>query len=204
MARDYKHAEVFSPGTRPLPIWLWLFAALAIAGFSGLIYLLDQYQKAKDVDPSVAAQVEAIIDGQEAEDQSVNNPSANKPTTEASKSRFDFYKLLPQLQVDVPKPDIAPSRSPAQSTDETTTPTAPAFSYILQAGSFKDFHEADRLKASLALLGLQAHIEKVTLDQSQVWHRVRIGPIDSKREMNRIRNQLRSENIEPVTLKVKG
>jgi cell division protein FtsN len=142
--------------------------------------------------------MEAIIDGQGAPEKPVNNPS------EASKSRFDFYKLLPQLKVDVPKSDITPSRSSAQAPEQTNTPDTPVFNYILQAGSFKDFHEADRLKASLALLGLQAHIEKVTLDHSQVWHRVRIGPIDSERDMNRIRNQLRSENIEPVTLKVKG
>ncbi|MGD8568238.1 MAG: SPOR domain-containing protein [Gammaproteobacteria bacterium] len=198
MARDYKQAEVFSPGTRPLPLWLWLFAALAISAFAGLIYLLDQYQKTKNVDPSIAAQVETIVDTKAVE----KTPANDTSTDETAKSRFDFYKLLPQLHVDIPKSENAKQSPASPATDHKSQ--QPVFSYILQAGSFKDFHEADRLKAKLALLGIQANIEKVTLDGSQVWHRVRIGPIDSEREMNRVRNQLRSENIEPIALKVKG
>lgn len=193
MARDYKHVEVFSPGTRPLPLWLWLFAVLAVAAFAGLIYYLDQYQKTKNLDP----QVESAASGPTVKEQ------AGSSSPEASESRFDFYKLLPKLQVDVPKAED--SQASSQGSDANKEPVqAPTFSYILQAGSFKDFHEADRLKAGLALMGIEANIEKVTLNQSQVWHRVRIGPIKGEREMNRIRNQLRSENIEPVTLKVKG
>ena len=148
MSRDYKHAEVFSPGTKPLPFWIWIFAA------------------------------------------------------EETKSRFDFYKLLPKLSVDVPKSETVDRKSKTADDEKTNAPSA--FSYILQAGSFKEFHEADRLKASLALMGIQANIEKVTLNQTEVWHRVRIGPIASEREMNKIRNKLRSENIEPVALKVKS
>jgi cell division protein FtsN len=198
MARDYKHAEVFNPGTRPLPLWLWFFAALAISAFAGLIYLLDQYQKTKNVDPSIAAQVETIVDTK-----AVAKTPVDDTPAETSKSRFDFYKLLPQLRVDIPKPEDAKTQSPTSPATDPKSQQS-VFSYILQAGSFKDFHEADRLKAKLALLGIQANIEKVTLDGKQVWHRVRIGPIDSEREMNRIRNQLRSENIEPIALKVKG
>jgi cell division protein FtsN len=196
MSRDYKHAEVFSSGTRPMPLWMWLFAAVAISAFVGLIYYLDQYERAKAIGQHVDT-----INGKPA-------TSAEAPTPPAaeSKSRFDFYKLLPKLSVDVDKPESkqAPAQKSATTSTESHTEKVLPFSYILQAGSFKDFQEADRLKARLALIGVQANIEKVTLNQSEVWHRVRIGPLASEREMNRIRNRLRSENIEPIMLKVKS
>ena len=192
MSRDYKHAEVFSPGTKPLPFWIWIFAAVAISSFVGLIYYLDQYEQAK----AIARHVDSV------EAKTAIQKQAQAKPAEETKSRFDFYKLLPKLSVDVPKSETADRQS--KTADDKKTDAPPAFSYILQAGSFKEFHEADRLKANLALMGIQANIEKVTLNQSEVWHRVRIGPISSEREMNKIRNKLRSENIEPVALKVKS
>jgi len=196
MSRDYKHAEVFSPGTRPMPLWMWLFAVVAISAFVGLIYYLDQYERAK----TIAQHVE----GGQPRVEAPKEPQAQSP--EETKSRFDFYKLLPKLSVDVDKGESKQSQAKADKTPSTATQAepVPAFSYILQAGSFKDFQEADRLKAKLALIGVQANIEKVTLNQSEVWHRVRIGPIASEREMNKIRSRLRSENIEPIALKVKS
>lgn len=191
MARDYKHAEVFSPGTKPLPFWIWIFAAVAISGFVGLIYYLDQYERAKTIARHVDSSKVKTTKQKEAQ---------AKPADE-SKSRFDFYKLLPKLSVDVPKSETT-DRQPKTADDRKNDP-APAFSFILQAGSFKEFNEADRLKANLALMGIQANIEKVTLNQTEVWHRVRIGPLTSEREMNKIRNQLRTKNIEPIMLKVK-
>ncbi|WP_455222981.1 hypothetical protein, partial [Kaarinaea lacus] len=136
MSRDYKHAEVFSPGTRPMPLWIWLFAVVAISAFVGLIYYLDQYERAKTIAQHVdGSQAKATI-SKEAQEQS----------TGETKSRFDFYKLLPKLSVDVDKEDSKQSQTKVDKTPSTTNQTEPvsAFSFILQAGSFKDFQEADR------------------------------------------------------------
>ncbi|HEY5603338.1 MAG TPA: SPOR domain-containing protein [Gammaproteobacteria bacterium] len=242
MSRDYKHTAVFSTGTRPLPFWFWLFAIAAISGFAGLIYYLDQYERAKTIaqtvdaaatrDVSKGAQLHSQVQIQEQhqapyQEQAQPQPQAQsqtQPQTQAAdenKSRFDFYKLLPSLSVDIAKGvdavkgvgvektvDEAKSEpaQPKPSPSLTSNPAelATSINYLLQAGSFKDFQEADRLKANLALMGIQANIEKVTLNHSEVWHRVRIGPLASEREMHKIRNRLREGNIEPITLKVKG
>ena len=84
MSRDYKHAEIFSSGTKPLPFWIWIFAAVAISGFVGLIYYLDQYERAKTIAQHV--------DPKEAKTAIQKEPQAK--STEETKSRFDFYKLL--------------------------------------------------------------------------------------------------------------
>ena len=204
MARDYRTAEVFSQGTRPLPFWLWLFAALAIGGFVFLIYYLDQYEKSKSgLSPEVQSKIElpAIAGKQGADDnQKGSDDTANKDSDKVSD--FSFYKLLPKISVDVPKSKSEQSTQASKATD--AQPAAPAFSYILQVASFKDFEKADSLKAKLAFEGLEAKIEKVTLNGSDIRHRVRIGPIHSEREMNKIRAQLRKQQIEPIMLKVKG
>jgi cell division protein FtsN len=76
--------------------------------------------------------------------------------------------------------------------------------YVLQAGSFKSFQEADRLKASLVLLGIEANIQTVTVNNKDTWHRVHIGPYKELAELNRIRARLRQNNIDTVLLKIKS
>lgn len=223
MARDYKYAEVFSPGTRPMPFWIWLFAACAIGGFVALIYHLDQYEKSKNDPEQITQKLDLGTQknaSTSAGDQKGDNKKEAIAKPQDDKSRFDFYKMLPIQGVDIPgfrdseNTDKNPAASTAQQADginpatgdretaQQVTPKA-ALAYVLQAGSFKDYKEADRLKASLALQGIVAKIEKVELKGDQVWHRVRIGPITSEREMNRIRGRLRAQSIEPVMFKVK-
>ncbi|MFP5344985.1 MAG: SPOR domain-containing protein, partial [Gammaproteobacteria bacterium] len=76
--------------------------------------------------------------------------------------------------------------------------------YILQAGSFKNFAEADRLKASLNLIGIEAGIQTVTVNNKDTWHRVQIGPYRDVAELNAVRARLKQNNIDAVLLKLKG
>jgi cell division protein FtsN len=57
------------------------------------------------------------------------------------------------------------------------------------------------LQASLALLGVESRIQRVTIDDA-VFHRVRIGPITDLDELNRVRSRLREARIEPLLMKV--
>jgi cell division protein FtsN len=75
--------------------------------------------------------------------------------------------------------------------------------FYLQAGAFKDAKAADRMKAGLALLGIQSKIVSVDLGESGVWHRVRVGPFDDSDELNRVRGLMQSNNIESILVKVK-
>ncbi len=74
-------------------------------------------------------------------------------------------------------------------------------SYVLQAASFNNLEDADRLQASLALLGIESRIQRVTIDDD-IYHRVRIGPITDLDALNRIRGQLRNARIDPLLMKV--
>jgi cell division protein FtsN len=116
---------------------------------------------------------------------------ANAAPTE---NRFDFYEILPQFEVDVPAADSRAAPS------VRTRPVEEPGRYLLQAGSFGAAADADRLQASLALRGIESHVQRVTIDGT-VFHRVRIGPISDLTALNRTRQQLRDAGIDPLLMK---
>ena len=85
--------------------------------------------------------------------------------------------------------------------DQPTAPVDKKGSYVLQVGSYRDFNEADRVRAQLALQGIESKVQKVSVD-SDTWHRVRIGPITDLRELNRIRDRLREADMDLLVIRV--
>ncbi len=109
-------------------------------------------------------------------------------------NRFEFYEILPQLEVVVPDDD-APANAGIRRPRETPG------SYLLQAGSFGAAADADRMKANLALLGFESHVQRVTLDDV-VFNRVRIGPIDDLDAAKRTQRRLRDAGIDTLLMQV--
>jgi cell division protein FtsN len=73
--------------------------------------------------------------------------------------------------------------------------------YVLQAGSYRNFADADRVRAQLALKGIESKIQRVSVD-NDTWHRIRIGPIADLAELNRTRDKLRQANIDALVIRV--
>jgi cell division protein FtsN len=72
--------------------------------------------------------------------------------------------------------------------------------YVLQAGSYRNFADADRIRARLALQGVESKIQKVTVD-NDTWHRVRIGPINKLADLEEIRRKLREAQIDALVIR---
>ncbi|MBL4583880.1 MAG: SPOR domain-containing protein [Pseudomonadales bacterium] len=105
---------------------------------------------------------------------------------------FTFYDRLPKHKTTIEvTPD--PIRDPKNSNKI----------YMLQAGSFRKLPDADQLRAELIMQGLSnTKINSVTRSDS-TWHRVQIGPFDSKRVMNKARNVLSRNGIDSLVLSLK-
>lgn len=109
--------------------------------------------------------------------------------------KFDFYTVLPETETVL---------SDRRRADRTKPAKAEAgVSYVLQAGSFATFADADQLKARLALTGLVAQIEKVTIEGRGEFHRVRLGPYARLQELDAADQQLRNAGVRALRLKVK-
>jgi cell division protein FtsN len=114
---------------------------------------------------------------------------------EEKKSRYDFFTVLPEMEVVVPEQELS----------RKTQPESPALQndgeqYILQVGSFKDKSDAEQRKAQLALLGETATIQTVTVNDT-TWHRVRIGPVSGARNADEKRNRLADNGIDSLVMK---
>jgi cell division protein FtsN len=123
-------------------------------------------------------------------------PPAQRAAAEPqAENRFEFYEILPQLEVVVPE-----STEPATAATRARPAETPG-SFLLQAGSFAAAADADRLQANLALLGFESHVQRVTLDDD-VFNRVRIGPIDDLEDAKRAQRRLRDAGIDTLLMRV--
>lgn len=122
-------------------------------------------------------------------------PAAPAPqpaaTAEPGKQRFEFYHVLTEKDgaATAPKGSGKPAPVPHE--------TAPAAggSYYLQAASFTTAEEADKLKARLALSGLEASIQAANVPDMGVRYRVRLGPYHSAEELRRANETLKQNGI---------
>jgi hypothetical protein len=113
--------------------------------------------------------------------------------TEPDDSRFDFYEMLPNYEVKIP--------GGGSNTPPPPNPSQPG-AYVIQAGSFRTFEDADRLKASMAMLGVESHIEKSAPDTNgHTWYRVRTGSEKNLAVVNEQLRLLRENRIEGVLIK---
>lgn len=200
MAKDYKNSpKPKDKKPKAAPGWLWMLAGLSIGLFVALLVYLKDNSQGGDARTTMAPVIEK---GQAALKEAMsqikkNIPSENTSTKNAvdkDKPRFDFYNLLPEMEVFIP---------PQTLEDERERQSEESITYYLQVGSFRNFTDADRLRAQLTLNNFDSHIQRVTINDTQTWHRVRVGPFKSARKMDKVRNRLRVQSIDPIVLKVK-
>jgi hypothetical protein len=111
------------------------------------------------------------------------------------KREFDFYKILPEMEVKVPDWEISsPERK--QHTDFGRG------TYVLQVGSFKQHPDADRAKAKLALRGIRAKIHRVVINGQDVWYRVHVGPYSNISDIQAMRAKLIESGNDFIVLKI--
>lgn len=187
--------------TRPLPVWMWFFAVMAISLFVGLLMYLDLYEKGQVSEPKAINFSKYFPrssgPGESKEKQVTAITPEENNTADKSNTSFDFYSLLPKMEVLVPDHEVVirAAKAPLNQAPEEKG------SYYLQAGAFKDHQSADRMKANLALLGIESRIVSVTLN-SGVWHRVRIGPFNDSGQLNKVKNTMQANNIRSILVKV--
>jgi cell division protein FtsN len=110
--------------------------------------------------------------------------------------KYDFYEMLPNFEVVVPEKDKDVKRDlpPGASIERPGV-------YVLQAGSYRNQSDAERVRAQLALQGVTARVQRVAVD-ADVWHRVRIGPISNLDELNKVRRQLQAADVDALVIRV--
>lgn len=155
-----------------IPGWLWLVSGLVIGLFVAFLFQLEP-----------------------GHDNVKRTPAAPKPSNAtvkpapAQQPTYDFYTLLPESEVVVPQNTGKPEAAP-EAEKPATAETEDKVRYYLQAGSFKQQADADKVRAQILLLGLDVHLESAKLNDGQTWHRVQVGPFQDKNSLSQAQSTL--------------
>ncbi len=166
---------------RSLPNWGWLLAGLVIGLF--IAFLAGLMPSATDV-RTVADRVAA----------------ADQQAGQDSEPVFDFYTLLPESEVSL---TTAQEPAPAASPVPSSARPVEGRQYLLQAGSFRSFKDAERLRAKLLLEGHMPKVEKVTVGSGETWHRVQLGPFSDRATIDNVQQELAAQNVDTLLLQLK-
>ena len=197
--RDYAKKPAQKKGQTPG--WVWMLSGLALGLFVAFLFYLASlptqgaltglFGKSEPAERSEPARRSAPAPQKRA-------APKPEPKKESPKQKYDFYTILPEMEVAVP--ESSSREDPEAPRQEIQEPGK----YVVQVGSFKSAKDADSRKAELALLGIISTIQTVTVNDSESWHRVRVGPIQDLSRLKEVRNRLRENGIEYLVLKEKG
>lgn len=106
------------------------------------------------------------------------------------KPKYDFYKILPGGEAaSAPVMD-----KPAENVPEKI---------YLQAGAYQNPSDADNLKARLALMGIEANVQRVDLGEKGIFYRVRLGAFATADAAETMRARLATDGIEASVVRSK-
>jgi cell division protein FtsN len=170
-------------------LWRWmLITAIIISFVVFLVYLWSTGPK--QTNPQ---QISQVAPNKASAENAVAAKEGQKPEVKPGPKppQFDFYTILPEKEVVVPEYEIK------TRTREERVGKAKETHYIMQAGSFKSFKEADQLRAKLAAMGIESKVQKAKVG-SVNWYRVKMGPYDQTGSVNTIRARLRQHGIDAI------
>ncbi len=176
------------PQKRKTAWWLWLLVPAILIAF---IYALTQLnQVAPKAAPAPVEKTKVAPKPKPAAPKKVEETTKAVP----KKDTFEFYQILQNSEVDTSHVDAYQS-TPRGEQD---------FYYMLQAASFRNPEDADRMRAKLILSGMvETNIRKTIGQGDQPWYRVVLGPYESRSKMNRAEDKLVSMDISSYSYKVK-
>jgi cell division protein FtsN len=211
-----KRKQATRSGERqPLPAWMYIGLGVLLGlGLAAVVLLKDwaPLLRKKNL-PQPNPEATAPKEGE---------PAVADEKKPAPKKSYDFYSVLPEMEVVIPDAELsakARAEQQRQQQQATQTPTTPAINggtpppepaaapggvrYLLQAGSSPDAKGAEELKAKLALLGFVARVQPVTIN-GKTWNRVRVGPYASASDLEAAKKSLSESGINAIALKETG
>ncbi len=214
MGRDFAKKGRQSRDARDAPAyhWSWLLAGTLI-GF--IVSAIAYFKLFPSLNVTVAELEEKITP-------KTASPAVVVETKPERSATFDFYNLLPEQEVKVPaveeqatlatiEPKLVPTptptatlNAPPAASSPPAAHTAEPLTYRLQLASFRNYKEADSLKAQMALNGVEVEIEAVTVGPNDTWFRVQTLPYPNRDSAESARQQLQAQSIQSMILEEQG
>lgn len=188
MPQDYQDLQELHevPEALPASRWLPYFSTGLIIGLGvALVVFLRTYTSSQPVLRFEAPLAECPAP--------VQTPPAESTTDTATETDFEFYTVLPQMEVRVEDWDLEEAMAGSRP--------MPPGAYYLQSGSYRHLDAASQLREQLHTIGIDTHVQEVDLGENGTWYRVRAGPYQVLEELNRARSLLNRNRIPFILLR---
>ena len=202
MARDFKNRHVNHEDEKksPASFLAGLLVGLIVAGL--FLYFNHFQQQAEPATTSKPLELLPPVEEEVIEVTPIDETTTELAETESESTEttvvepvYDFYNILPNMEVNVS--EWVEEENPAT----VETEQKPGI-YVLQVGSFRKIEAADEVKARLALLGINADIQRVVINGQDIFHRVRIGPYDTANKLEQAQSRLMANDLNFKLLKL--
>jgi len=186
----------------PAPPWAWMLFGLSIGLGVALVVYLQSGDGAIEPARPESATAERAPAGAAASSTAANSATAGSTSasgspltaeaaelaeaSEAAEEDFSFFRLLRESEVVVPDNGSA-----------IRAEAGPAQEYVIQAGSYREWADADRAQARLALLGIESKLERAIVG-NEIYHRVIIGPLRERDEIATTVRRLNAARIDSL------
>ena len=196
MAKRRTRRSSRSNKRKDYPGWVWMTFGLAI----GLSVAFAVHVKNRKPIATVAKVTQEAPAVPSAVDTNSGAAPAESKTTQATsddtpKERFEFYKMLPAFEM------VISNEEPVNNGDGEPKAISEPGVYMLQAGSFSTYNDANRRIAELALQGIESRVQRARVNNRD-YYRVYIGPIDDLDELNITRSRLRAAKIDVMRIRL--
>jgi len=196
------------------PAWVWLGIGVLLGLVISATVLIKDW--APMLRKKNLPQPNAEATAPKESEQAVADEAGKKPGP--PKKQYDFYSVLPEMEVVIPDAELsakaraeqqkqqqamaaAQNNPNAAATPPAATPPADANAhYVLLAGSYGDAKTADEAKAKLAMLGIIAKVQTVSVN-GRTWNRVMVGPYANASDTEAAQKTLADAGVKAIPMK---
>lgn len=172
-----------------IPKIVWLLTPILAIGFIAFLFFLKTVPSGDELDAVKGDAKKVLQTGVNR----AKEEAQKEVEKQVSKPAYDFYKLLENSDVPVPK---------AADSHYKSTPKSDVakYQYNLQAASFRTNDQADSLKVTLIMENLDATVEQVDV-KGTPYYRVMVGPFVNRSTMNKAQDILANHRISALVIK---
>lgn len=172
-----------------IPKIVWLLTPILALGFIAFLFFLKTVPSGDELDAVKGDAKKVLQTGV----QRAKEEARKEVEKQVAKPAYDFYKLLENSDVPVPK---------AENSNYKSTPKSEVakYQYHLQAASFRSNEQADSLKVNLIMENLDASVEQVDV-KGKPYFRVMVGPFFNRSKMNKAQDILANHRINALVIK---
>lgn len=193
---------------------IYLMTGLVIGLFIAfLVYLEEQPEdNSKNLSHPATNKTSNKQTQQKLTSKKANNKNKPVPKPAPQVPKYEFYTMLPDVEVEVNVPDIvqkkqvikAQAQAQAKKNPDTAKVQKPRKSvpisskktlYQLQVGAFAAKNKAESMKGQLGFMGMQSSVSSSLLSNGKKVYKVRIGPSSNEKKLQLIKGELKRMHI---------